>query len=414
MNPTPVLADATFFVMLLIGTGLFYLIKSHSGVGTDPLIAVWKKAAKVAELNYVRAFELEGARGDLSIRAEIVSDGSGGSATQWTRVVVTGDLTTSFSIKAAGGLLLSLRDPDVEVGDPSFDKAVKLHGLAATALAVFDAAARPRVQHLVEQGWAFEDGAWVFQARGRLGTELGTRLAEGSELAEIVRAGQRDIPARLSLVAASDPSPAVRGRALESLVTDFGGRAETRSALQAARSDTDPAIRLFAALKLDDREALALLASDAAVAAELRIAAFEELLRVEPQGRGAAAITTAWLSSSSDGFAGSMDQASLRAAALTALAAVPHEHAQSVLIEALAADDEGVKLAAVRALAKVGTVEAVAALIPLRDAFRGSVLKAAAGDTILAIQARVPGGEVGALALSEDGGGLAITQSEEA
>jgi hypothetical protein len=69
-----------------------------------------------------------------------------------------------------------------------------------------------------------------------------------------------------------------------------------------------------------------------------------------------------------------------------------------------------VKLVAMKTLAAVGTVDAVPALIPFRERLLAFALKGAASDAILAIQARVAGGDAGALSLAAEGGVLAVVE----
>lgn len=394
-----------FFIMGMGGIVAYYLFKRYTVVPEDPLIAVWKKHAHELGLTYVCAFELEGARDGFSVKAEIFSTGSGKNKATRTRITVTGNLPTAFSIKAEG-FMSKVFGVDIEVGDPVFDKAAKVLGDESAALSVLDAEARETLQRLVPRNWAFEDGAWVLVTSGRLGDELSGRIAEGIELAHAVRDGRGDVSARLKVIAATDPLVQVRRRALERLVADFAVRLVTREALIAAVSDVDPTLRLFAALQLGNTSALADLAQDAALAAEVRLEAFEGLVQRAPHEARTRETTAAWLTYKNG--------QGLRAAALSALSTVPHDQAQSTLIEALVAADEGVKLAAIRSLGAIGTVEAVAALGPLRDTFFGSVLKGAASDAILAIQSRVGSADAGALSIAGDGGGLAITEIEEA
>ena len=108
-----------------------------------------------------------------------------------------------------------------------------------------------------------------------------------------------------------------------------------------------------------------------------------------------------------------MGSSAVAVALADALAVVPVDGAEEALVVMLAAYEE-VPLAAVRALAAVGSIGAVPALTPLRDRVLGGELKSAARDAILAIQARAAGAEVGALALADaSSGGLALGPTTE-
>ncbi|HET9316943.1 MAG TPA: HEAT repeat domain-containing protein, partial [Vicinamibacteria bacterium] len=342
---------------------------------------------------------------------------------------------------------------DVRTGDDAFDGELVVEGSAAIAHALFDGETR-RLTLLAFRGCTPQDGAWssarsmpasVSLHEGTLAARLthGARARMASELAACVRTLLElarclqvpdDCAPRLASNLRRDPLPAVRLANLRALLGEFPQHPVQLEAVTAAAGDADAEVRLEAALALGAKgqRILLELASDpstdpAAVARALAslgaglppetgCAILEDALRggrsrtaraaLEALGRVGGRLVLEALSrvlSAEDG--------GMAAAAADALGATSDAEAEPHLLGALGRSrDEAVREAAARALGSTGTAKAVPALRDLfDDAGEDRAVRRAARTAIASIQARLPGGLPGRLALAgADAGRLAF------
>ncbi len=316
-----------------------------------------------------------------------------------TSVRVSGDLPEGIAIGKDG--ILS----DVRTGDAEFDRVVQLEGPEVVVLAVFDEALRPVIKEAVEAGWTFRGWGWLVKRRGRPSEQLKDLVLFGTSLADRLRAAYAALPARLAAGAKGEPTPERRRVFLEHLDQHFALSEQRRAAFEAALDDRAPGIRLMAGLALAHLPTLIALATTTEVPALVRAGAVAGL-KSEPEDPGVIATVEALIDDAGDGI-----DPVLLGALVRVLRDVPSARAEAMLLTLLSSDDDDVKLEAVKTLGRVGTIDSVRALIPLRDrAFAMlSETAGAAKHAILQIRARA-GGEVGALSVTEADGGLAVVE----
>ncbi len=197
---------------------------------------------------------------------------------QFTRVRVTFPRPMALKFAPeAGKLSRLLLGGDLELGDPTFDAAVRIGGKEAVLRAAFDAPTRWSVRLLVERGGACDgDGitlAWLHdRSTGRDTDGIDCVLDALGRL----RAVEGTTIERLARIAGGDPKPGVRLGALGWLIERHGGAAETEAAVREALVDDDPAVRLMAALRVGDRAVLQALVAPGPAAA-VRVRAVEAL-----------------------------------------------------------------------------------------------------------------------------------------
>lgn len=199
-------------------------------------------------------------------------------AWDYAQVTVALELPLRFEPEAGriGRLVLGR---DLELGDPSFDEAVRVGGDASRLRAAFDAETRWAVRLLVERGGAF-DGQRLVLGWKHEDSALRDADAVDAALAATTALVRQEgtTRARLARIAAEDAKPGVRHGALACLIARHRGAPETAEAAQRALADADPAVRGAAAVHLDDRPTLeALLAPGPPMA--VRVAAVEALAR---------------------------------------------------------------------------------------------------------------------------------------
>jgi hypothetical protein len=231
---------------------------------------------------------------------------------------------------------------------------------------------------------------------------------------QLVRFGEpTDLPFSLADSFRSEPMAWARLILLLTLTREFPECPATRTLLLEAREDRSDEVALRAAIALGDEGAATLRAlvgrHDAADPCRARAvsALGEQLAPAE-----AAATLRSALGS----------QQMLTAAACVERLARPDSSAQEpLLLETLRDTDDRVRLAAVRALGAIGSVQAVLALRELSAA--GNELRSAVRRAIAKIQSRLAvegpgqlslaGGEAGALSLAEDAQGeLSLADAE--
>ncbi|MCC6621936.1 MAG: HEAT repeat domain-containing protein [Deltaproteobacteria bacterium] len=372
------------------------------------VLAAWTQVAERLGLTvHGKPESMSGEVDGHAVFVRTFTTGSGKNRRRWTEVTCTPRPSIDAQIGADGFFRRVLDLDDVEVGDPAFDRALRVRGADADLLAVLDEGTRDAVRSAVGLGWTFDRGTWKRKVSGYATSELDSMIERAVSLGRRFAMPASERPARLRQRATSDPFPKIRRRALELLVPHAAG-GETRAALATAVDDPDPGVRLVAALALGDVTRVAPLVQERDDAVALAaLAALAERFPDHPASAAAldalrdAAPRRAW---------------QVRARLLDALAQVRRPWAEAHAIEALGDEEDDVRLAAARALGQVGTIaRAVPALVPHRDKFLGGAVKDAARDAILAIQARAGSPDAGRLAVVDEvaAGQLSLAAAEE-
>ena len=306
---------------------------------------------------------------------------------------------------------------DIETGDAEFDRVVLLRGAELRVVAICDRRVRAMIRELVSQRGTVAQGQVRLELQG--GTEtFGEIVGPARAVAGLARAlsERAEQPAALLLRqnAVGDPVAGVRRRALELLLRSFPGHAETRAALEALTTDPDPEVRLLATLNHDDGSAgdrLSEMALDASLTNAARADALSRLVMGKP-GVGVLPVVERALADRSPRVRAVAVDAVGRAhhhpaiatlLSLATKAADPDEQralcdafwrlrdpaAERVLLDLFERGGLSVRLAAARALGRVGGVSAVE---PLRNAAAGLLageLGRIAAEAVAAIQARL-------------------------
>jgi hypothetical protein len=328
-----------------------------------------------------------------------------------TRLTVSGGLPGDVHLGKAG-LMATLNDralarvsgPDVEIGSARFDERYVVKGEPRALFAMLDVEARERFTKALDEGWVFQDGAWVFEDFGLMtGEVVVSRVRAGVELAGWLRerAAFDVLPSVIERIR-FDPEPEVRRNALSALIADGGAQAvEVGALLDDLGRDEDPQMRLLVAKARRDADTLTALALDAELKTMTRVEALGLLATLEDERL---------LVTASAVLGESGTEAELRIAAVD-MARWLGPRAEGMVITALRDPEKRVCEAAVRALGVVGTVEAVPALRALNGS---GELERLAKEAVVAIQSRI-GVEGGGLALAGAGmdGGLAVVDSRE-
>ena len=414
---------------LLAGSGLFYvwrLIIEQRRAGDRRAVA---ERVGLASVRAFPASTVTGTHGRLGVRMQSFATLRSG-----TRVVIEG---------VARGFQLRREDrsepapPDaVRIGDPPFDAAIVLAGPVPLVRALFDAETRALARDLCGLGlwWAVRFGELVVDLpeplglRSRLTPPLLERfLAFAARLREPVQ-----VETRLVEVAGSDPVPAVRLAALQTLTSQASARAAIRTAHRAAHGDSDPALRLAGALALGSAgvPVLHALAADpdardqvsaSAIAGLGGMMTFERVRPILDAAVAAGRVQTACAALRVMGRGGAKEAAiitavlartegALAVAAVEALGDTLAPVAEAPLVRSLA-EDLPRAVAAARSLARLGTARAVPELMTAEG--RGGELGRAARQAIASIQSRLTGATPGQVSLASGTGELSVVESAD-
>jgi hypothetical protein len=358
-----------------------------------------------------------------------------GTEGQDTRIVVEAPVAPDFqevSIQPQSGPAMW----EIKIGDPGFDGEFAITGPRRQVFTLLDAETRRRMRAASAAGrLEISPGRILAIVSGadRVSDVLPSLLAIRKRLAT-------PIDVRRSLVenARWDSESGVRLENLLVLLHELPGDPATIEALRAACSDRLPTIRLRAAKELgaaESRDVLLELAHDLeddAWSAE----AVSILDRELPVERAKALLDRAWsIGRLQTAFAcvevlghsgaaaveplselPALQNAELAAAAATALGATESPAAEPWLIPALQSEHEVLRVAAAKALRRVGSV---AAVLPLKEALERSSwldvdFRQATRQAIAEIQSRVQGGLPGQLSLAgAEAGQLSLAESDE-
>jgi HEAT repeat protein len=431
----------------------------------------WREAARVAGLAAVEESRdgLAGWAGPLRVRLERYAD----KDSRGTRITISGPAMPAGLTVRPEGVLSLIRGArgvrEVEIGHDTFDAAAWVEGSPALARAVLDAGTRQSLRALFEgrlhraghsplfASGRVEDGVLrvdVLEAPPRApgfgesrdpGGEPGAYVYLsglehlGEALAPTIALARRlatpaDVPRRLAENMKSEPVAGVRVAVLATLLREFPDHPATREVLVAAREDPDAEVRLRDGIALgpEGRDVLLALAGGegapdettqravAALGGRLTTPEAEAILRnaLRTRRHGTARACLSLLGQRRGAQVVTMlvkvlavETPELAAAAADALGATGERAAGRALRAALDSPDAGVRVAAARALGRVGTAAAVGRL---REAESGdSALRRAARQAIAAIQARLAGAAPGQLSLAGgEAGQLSIVEGE--
>jgi len=411
-----------------IAASVAYLVTSER---RRAQLRVWRAAVERAGLTGVEEAEggifegafLCGSSGDLQVRLESYRKGK---YEHGTKIVVTGlgHGAGGLSLRREGlGTAIEKRvigEREIEVGDPSFDAEYYVQGQAPLALAILDPETRRRLAGLLRGRVAVE---------GREPAEVDASLSDGVLEVRVKESGfssnreripdilpavldvarrlvaPKDVAERIAENVRQEAEPGARLRAVLTLAREYFPHPVTRATLLEARDDASEEVRLRAAMALGEegRETLVDLVERADTGDSSAARAIEALGERLSAEAAEAALRRAL------GEAGRPQTA---LACLEALGRMGRPEAEGLLLEALRSEAPSVQAAAARALGRVGTVAAVAAL---RQAMppHGDLLLSVGRQAIAEIQARLAGAEPGQLSLAGgEAGALSLADGE--
>jgi HEAT repeat protein len=386
-------------------------------MASDDADKAWAEAAGQLGLKPERsAFAQRGLAGELAgVRVAVEQrTRNAGVRYTYTQVIVNSpQMTRDIQFRREGVW------QGVQKGAPGKNTLV-LEGIAgseSTVLALMNHETRQALLRLLQLGD-------VEVKPGEVGLVVPGVVSESARLVSVVRAVV-DVAARLGALpsdrvrpaiennARTDGEPGVRLRNLQWLIKSHPSSQETTRALQAALGDPDAEVRLFAATRAGQPQALAALRELVETEAnppEVRLFALEHLLSkfryakfaptiavaldaVDEQVRIAAVQAVgakrdvAMLERVCAMIAGSRER--LAGSIAKTLGQLGDPKAEPTLIKLLSYDSEQVKVAAVQALGQVGTVSALEPLLPLTKGLQLSGrIKEAAREAVHRIQAR--------------------------
>lgn len=388
----------------------------------------------------------EGVIDGMHVVVHVFSRGSGKSQTWYTQWQVLG-VAPGLSAAAEGGFLNFFRAADLEIGDPSFDDAVRLGGEEGDLRAALDAPIRQALTRFVGEDGDVEAGTVQVtkQVYADKEPQLEVQLEAALAMARKLRAATGDTATRLACIAREDTHADVRLGALKALATRHPGHPEIEDAAEALLTDRSPAVRSAATLIRNRRDELAALVRDPGAPPEDRREAMKRLSKPHEDHATRVAAMDAALSSTDPllvGIAvrraaaepGLVPVARLRSAAARLVEAIEIDGASAALLPLIqglpawgGAEDEGWLVDVLRTgkrdvgLAAMGAMERVAgvsAVEPLLGAEKEGVpfgeWRGAARRAVDAIQERAgtaaPGGlsvagsvETGALSEADPG-----------
>jgi len=318
---------------------------------------------------------------------------------------------------------------EVLTGDSVFDEAVAVLGETSVVLALLTPELRRRLVLLVSLGGRLEGGRLSSRTstlvrRGVVRRALQSLLALALDLASSEGGGLCE---RLLRNARTDPQAGVRLANLSVLQERFASTPEARQASAEGLQDASPWVRLSAARFAGDegREVLEALVRDRHVPDDAAAEAVVLLAVRLPVDRAGPILVEALKSRTGDARRQAIDalahlryapalgpivvlveraDAATASAAAAALGSFGDAKAEPALLEAVLGKERDLRLAAVRALARVGTVRAVEPLLGVVEAAHPDAeTREAVREAVSAIQSRLLGAEAGQLSLAASG-----------
>lgn len=328
---------------------------------------------------------------------------------------------------------------DLATGDATFDRDTFVQGGAGSdgpegfLRAVLDAEVRRTfgvVMSVTARELEFTDEVLTVDIDGGLDADtMGRILGDMTAAVAALRdAAERaaDLPAALLRVTDTDGEPEVRRRAQATLLREFGQDARTRLAAEGWPSLADPVLELARLTACGDAVAEPGLVEFAGVSQplELRGAALRTLVQRFGYARHQGSVLAALGASSGQDRraalrlvveAGDTEQVPRLSAQMMrepdelavsfaeALGQLEDPRAEPDLVHLLARPVPALQCAAAVALGRLGTVRAVASLLPLTEGLlRDAAVKDAAREAVRAIQGRLGPVEAGRLSLADD------------
>jgi len=339
------------------------------------------------------------------------------------------------------------RGPLIETGDPQFDAELRLRGSAGAALAMLGRDARQLIlarMRMLGKGWLLRtpdgEGELVIhlECRGRVlsSERLGDAVRALRRMAAELSLGSRDVAQALADNARDDIAP-VRRRNLATLVELYEpGSAEVRDACRRALEDDNVEMRLIAAsvLRVEGCDVLDAILDDEKEDADRRIRALHLRLRGRIEDVAPALVRALespclplrievitsirlrhWAPARERLVTLAESAADAEALAIAdAFAEIGDASTEPILLRWLAAEDADLRVAAARALAKVGTAASVEDLLALAGSLMPRpALRDAAREALRAIRSRLGPVDAGRLALvdlDEDAGSLSVAE----
>ncbi len=381
----------------------------------------WQEAALAAHWEDMRADDrfgkafLEGRAEGLPVRFENYRRGR----YEWgTRLLIRGLARLSARRESAATAIEKrfLGETEIELGAPAFDERCFVSGSSAIAHAVLDTPTRRLLASALSGQLALEEGGSLdVRARlseGTLTLECRAGWSRSSRrVRDLLRGGLAlarhltlppDLPLRIARNLATESEPAMRLNALATLAREYPDNPATQPALVAALQDASVEVRLRAASALGEKGQETLLA----------------LVRDETTEDGCAARAIAALgerlseAEAVDVLRRALDSGrpETAIACLDSLAAQPATGAEEMLLTALRAEKDEVRVAAARALGRAGSAAAVPELLAAAEAGPGD-LRRVTRQAIAEIQSRLPGAGPGQLSLaSGTAGALSVVE----
>jgi len=396
----------------------------------------WQEVARRLGLAFekggvLRSDSVTGRLGSRSVRLDRFSRGSGKTRQTFTRVRIDarGRVPRDLTIGPEGfvaSIQKAFGGQDVETGDLAFDDKARVRGDEARSIALLGEAVRRRLLARLPE-FTVRNGEVYYEERGYgVGaSRIASLIEDMAELSNALEIEDSEIPARLLENVRADGEAAVRRKSIEALAARHSDRKECAEAARHALRDRDAGTRLAAAEVAGGDaafEAAEAVVADPSAPAETRARAIEFVARRFDAGRAGPVVAGALgeegpVALSAARAAGRLRYApavprlsSLARAArvdvareiVIALGAIGDPNGEQAAIEALEAADDGVRVAAARTLAKIGTVAAVEPLLPLtKGILPAGELRAAAAAAVRAIQSRLRPGERGSLSVTE-------------
>jgi hypothetical protein len=172
----------------------------------------------------------------------------------------------------AGGL-------DQTTGDDDFDRRVHATGDRRLLLALLGSIEREEVKQAIHEGWTFRDGRWSKAVRDL--AELERALQRGVDLARtfvVLEAFEHDLASRLEALFRTDPNEATRVSRLQILIADDAARPTLAALIDGALDDRHESVRLVAADHRGDISRLTALFCNG-LTSKVRSGALDGLLR---------------------------------------------------------------------------------------------------------------------------------------
>jgi len=387
---------------------------------------------------------LHAASGNLSVRLEQRERGAEEDTRQFETVIAitrAGDrMPISLRRERRGFLERDRSAREIEIGDKEFDDDFHVTGPHTFVRALLDAPTRRLLRTLLLEVDLDVDRG---DLSGALPVTTGWAMHERTlahMLGLMIDAARRlerppDVARRLADNARLDPLPEVRLQNLLTLMREYPERPATDEALGAACGDTSDWIRVRAATALGERGRTTLFEvalrdppDDAATAQAIAVLGdrltpdrvrgiLGRALRARQPGTARACLAALGSRGGTEAVEEiarvmSVEKGDLAVAAADALGATDSPTAEPRLLAALHGDRD-LRIAAARALGRVGSAAAVGALKEAEAQAREADFSRVARQAIAEIQARLPGASPGQLSLATGAAGtLSLAEDE--